>query len=71
MANQDAALAARGRSRVGKAFYIYSQMLFISNLFFPGHAPGKNTQTRVTHRNAAAKPGPQAGAKLSKASADA
>ena len=38
------------------------------NMFFPGHVPGKNTLTREHFRRNAAKPGPQAGAKLSKAS---
>ena len=38
----------------------------LSNLYLPRHARGKYTLTREAHRNAAAKPGPQAGAYLSK-----
>ena len=35
-------------------------------MYLSGHVPDKYTITRVTHRNAAAKSGPQAGTKLSK-----
>ncbi len=50
--------------------FLYPQMLILRrrllNLYLSGHAPDKYTLTREPHRNAAAKPGPQAGTPLSK-----